>query len=76
MTQRTTSPDDNSSKIKNGREANGKPSKGYRIVHVAVPDQVFQHAKVQALLAGKTWTEFITDTLKSASANIQTLPPT
>tara|TARA_R110002073_G_scaffold233985_1_gene395248 strand:- start:18185 stop:18397 length:213 start_codon:yes stop_codon:yes gene_type:complete len=69
MTRSTTSCDDNSLKIKNGREADGKPSKGFRIVHVAVPDQVFQHAKVQALLAGKSWTEFITDTLKSASTN-------
>ncbi|GAA4459068.1 hypothetical protein [Novipirellula rosea] len=69
MNKRATSGDDNSLKIKNGREANGKPSKGFRIVHVAVPDQVFRHAKVQALLAGKTWTEFITDTLKSTSTN-------
>ena len=69
MNQPTTSRTDNSSKINNGREADGKPSKGFRIVHVAVPDQVFQHAKVQALLAGKSWTEFVTDTLKSATTD-------
>lgn len=69
MNQPITSGNDKPSKIKNGREADGKPSKGFRIVHVAVPDQVFQHAKVQALLAGKSWTEFITDTLKSASTD-------
>lgn len=69
MNRSTTSRDYNPSKIKNGREADGKPSKGFRIVHVAVPDQVFQHAKVQALLAGKSWTEFVTDSLKSATTN-------
>ncbi|WP_417739145.1 hypothetical protein [Rosistilla oblonga] len=62
-----SSRDDNSPKIRNGREADGKPSKGFRIVHVAVPDQVFNQAKAQAFLAGKTWTEFVTDTLKSTT---------
>ncbi|SMP41712.1 hypothetical protein SAMN06265222_101638 [Neorhodopirellula lusitana] len=69
MNQPVSSRDESSLEITNGREADGKPSKGFRIVHVAVPDQVFQHAKVQALLAGKTWSEFITDTLRNSAAN-------
>ncbi|SMP41729.1 hypothetical protein SAMN06265222_101641 [Neorhodopirellula lusitana] len=50
-----------------GRLPGGKTAAGYRVVHVAVPEPVFNHAKAQAFLAGKTWTEHITDLLEGSA---------
>lgn len=51
-----------------GRLPGGKTAAGYRVVHIAVPEPVFNHAKAQAILAGKTWTEYVTDLLQSSAS--------
>jgi len=32
---------------------------GFRIVHAAIPESIFNHAKSQAALSGLKWPEFI-----------------
>jgi len=44
-----------------------------RVVHVAVPERVFNHAKAQAYLSGVSWTKFI-EHLLSHSTPIQGHP--
>lgn len=44
----------------------GKTSPGCRVVHVAVPEAVFNHAKAQAYLSGLRWPDFIKRLLSEA----------
>ena len=61
---------------------NNSPSKppgttGFRIVHVSVPETVFNHAKAQAYLSNLTWSDYLARLLSEAqpfAAN--TSPPT
>ncbi|GAA4455865.1 hypothetical protein [Novipirellula rosea] len=44
--------------------AGRKVAKGHRVVHVIVPEKVFNHAKAQAFLSEISWTTFISETLR------------
>ena len=55
----------NESLTSTGRLAGGRTATGYRVVHVAVPDEVFNHAKAQSFLFGMPWSKFITETLRN-----------
>ncbi len=37
---------------------------GQRVLHVIVPEDVFNHAKAQAFLSGIPWRDFVTETLR------------
>ena len=39
-----------------------------RVVHVAVPELVFNHAKAQAYLSGLRWPDFVSRLLKESKA--------
>ena len=48
------------------RNHSGRASPGCRVVHVAVPEEVFNHAKAQAYLSGIRWPEFVARILSEA----------
>ena len=48
------------------RTPSGKAAQGCRVVHVAVPEAVFNHAKAQAYLSGIHWPDFVTRLLSEA----------
>ena len=48
------------------RNHSGRASPGCRVVHVAVPEEVFNHAKAQAYLSGIRWPEFVARLLSEA----------
>ncbi len=37
---------------------------GQRVLHVIIPEDVFNHAKAQAFLSGVPWRDFVTETLR------------
>ena len=39
---------------------------GYRVLHVTVPEEVFNAAKAQALLSGIDWPQFVIELLRQA----------
>ena len=41
------------------RTSSGHAAPGCRVVHVAVPENVFNHAKAQAYLSGVKWPKFV-----------------
>lgn len=55
------------------RTRSGHLIPGCRVVHVAVPERVFNHAKAQAYLSGLSWPQFI-ERLLSESTPIQEHP--
>ena len=52
-------------------EENKKPL-NYRILHVSIPESIFNHAKAQAYLSGIPWTRFIQKLLAECSAENDT----
>jgi hypothetical protein len=61
--------DPNQSRTKpttSNRTQSGRASPGCRVVHVAVPEEVFNHAKAQAYLSGIRWPEFVARLLSEA----------
>lgn len=48
------------------RVQGGHAAVGHRVVHVAVPEMVFNHAKAQAYLSNLEWTPFITRLLSES----------
>jgi len=48
------------------RTKSGHPASRCRVVHVAVPESVFNHAKAQAYLSNLPWTKFIERLLSEA----------
>ena len=55
------------------RTRSGHLVPGCRVVHVAVPERVFNHAKAQAYLSGLSWPKFI-ERLLSESRPIREQP--
>ena len=55
------------------RTRSGHLVPGCRVVHVAVPEKVFNHAKAQAYLSGLPWPKFI-EHLLSESGPIHEQP--
>lgn len=51
------------------RAKHGGPATGYRIVHVSVPENVFNHAKAQAYLSGIPWPKFVEKLLAESVPN-------
>ena len=49
------------------RTTKGHAKGGCRIVHVAVPEQVFNHAKAQAYISGLPWPRFVEKLLEEAT---------
>lgn len=48
------------------RSANGRTPPGYRVLHVIVPEQVFNHVKVQSLLSGLRFPDYVARFLQEA----------
>ena len=48
------------------RSANGRTPPGYRVLHVIVPEPVFNHAKAQAYLSGLRFPEYVARFLTEA----------
>ena len=48
------------------RSANGRTPLGYRVLHVIVPETVFNHVKAQAYLSGMRFSEYVARFLKEA----------
>lgn len=48
------------------RSANGRTPPGYRVLHVIVPEQTFNHVKAQAYLSGMRFPEYIARFLEEA----------
>lgn len=48
------------------RIANARTPPGYRVLHVLVPDSVFNHVKAQAYLSGMRFPEYIARFLEEA----------
>lgn len=48
---------------------------GLRIVHAAIPESIFNHAKSQAALSGLKWPEFIAYVLLQHQSGSASKPP-
>jgi hypothetical protein len=48
------------------RSANGRTPPGYRVLHVIVPEPIFNHVKAQAYLSGMRFPEYVARILKEA----------
>ena len=48
------------------RRASGRTPPGYRVLHVIVPEQTFNHVKAQAYLSGLRFPEYIARFLEEA----------
>lgn len=59
--------------VTSNRTRSGHLVPGCRVVHVAVPEKVFNHAKAQAYLSGLSWPKFV-ERLLSESTPIQEQP--
>lgn len=53
--------------IEGHRTVKGHAKSGCRIVHVAVSEQIFNHAKAQAYLSGLPWPRFVEKLLEHAT---------
>lgn len=42
-----------------------------RILHVQIPEPIFNRAKAQALLLGMNWSAFVVDLLNEASSSLE-----
>lgn len=47
---------------------------GHRVVHVIVPESIFNHAKAQAFLSEVPWAKFIAETLRRSKPIKPNLP--
>jgi len=63
----TAIPQNQSPEPKGRRTAKGHAKSGCRIVHVAVPEPIFNHAKAQAYLSGLPWPRFVERILAEAT---------
>lgn len=59
--------------VTSNRTRSGHLVPGCRVVHVAVPERVFNHAKAQAYLSGLSWPKFV-ERLLSESTPIHEHP--
>lgn len=66
MTSETESITKNDSQT-NNRKRSGHLKQNCRIVYVAVPNSVFNHAKAQAYLSGLSWPKFVEHLLSESS---------
>lgn len=64
------------------RSANGRTPPGYRVLHVIVPEPIFNHVKAQAYLSGMRFPEYVARFLEEAwpykdarTPREQSLPP-
>lgn len=48
------------------RSANGRTPPGYRVLHVIVPEQIFNHVKAQAYLSGLRFPDYVARFLEEA----------
>lgn len=48
------------------RSANGRTPAGYRVLHVIVPEPIFNHVKAQAYLSGMRFPEYVARFLEEA----------
>ena len=48
------------------RSAAGRTPSGYRVLHVIVPEAIFNHVKAQAYLSGMRFPEYVAGFLKDA----------
>jgi hypothetical protein len=48
------------------RSANGRTPPGYRVLHVIVPEQIFNHVKAQAYLSGLRFPDYVAHFLEEA----------
>lgn len=48
------------------RSANGRTPPGYRVLHVIVPEPIFNHVKAQAYLSGMRFPEYVARFLEEA----------
>lgn len=48
------------------RSAKGRTPSGYRVLHVIVPEQIFNHVKAQAYLSGLRFPEYVARFLEEA----------
>lgn len=48
------------------RSANGRTPLGYRVLHVIVPERIFNHVKAQAYLSGLRFPEYVAKFLEKA----------
>lgn len=58
------------------RKATNHRPAGYRIVHVAVPEPVFNHAKAQAYLSGLRFPEYVASVLRDGKPYLEHRSPT
>lgn len=49
------------------RPANGRTPPGHRVLHVIVPEPIFNHVKAQAYLSGLRFPEYVAHVLKNAA---------
>ena len=49
------------------RSAQGRTPPGYRVLHVIVPEPIFNHVKAQAYLSGMRFPEYVARYLEEAS---------
>ena len=68
MNSETTRLAEDVSKVPNDNDVPEKPKRriksGQRVLHVIIPEVVFNHANAQAFLSGIPWQEFVTETLR------------
>lgn len=48
------------------RSANGRTPTGFRVLHVVVPEQIFNHVKIQSLLSGLRFPDYVARFLQEA----------
>lgn len=53
--------------LASNRTSKGHAKVGCRVVYVAVPEQVFNHAKAQAYLSGLAWPQFVEKLLEQST---------
>ena len=58
------------------RSANGRTPPGYRVLHVIVPEQTFNHVKAQSYLSGMRFPEYVARFLEEAWPYRECRPPT
>ncbi len=57
------------------RSANGRTPPGYRVLHVIVPEQIFNHVKAQAYISGLRFPEYVARFLEEAWPYKEERPP-
>lgn len=57
------------------RSAKGRTPSGYRVLHVIVPEQIFNHVKAQAYLSGLRFPEYVARFLEEAWPYKEDRPP-